>query len=51
MEKPANTQYPIHELLQRRWSNLAFSEKPIAKETLYSLPSLELGEMELRVKS
>jgi hypothetical protein len=26
MEKPAETQYPIHELLQRRWSPRAFVE-------------------------
>ncbi|WP_413171382.1 nitroreductase family protein [Anabaena azotica] len=37
MEKPANPQYPIHPLLQHRWSPLAFSNKPIATETICSL--------------
>ncbi|MEA5578542.1 nitroreductase family protein [Anabaena sp. UHCC 0451] len=37
MEKPANSQYPIHPLLKQRWSPLAFSNKPIAAETVYSL--------------
>ena len=27
MEKPAETQYPIHELLRRRWSPRAFSDR------------------------
>ncbi|QIR35596.1 nitroreductase family protein [Tolypothrix sp. PCC 7910] len=37
MEKLAPTQYPIHPLLEQRWSPLAFSDKPIEKETLHSL--------------
>ncbi len=37
MEKPANSQYPIHELLQRRWSLLAFSQQPVEKEKLCCL--------------
>jgi Nitroreductase len=37
MEKPAETQYPIHELLQRRWSPRAFSDKPVGHEHLCSL--------------
>ncbi|MDZ7958079.1 MAG: nitroreductase family protein [Aulosira sp. DedQUE10] len=37
MEKPASTEYPIHPLLEQRWSPLAFSEKHIEKETLSSL--------------
>ncbi|MBD2296173.1 nitroreductase family protein [Anabaena sphaerica FACHB-251] len=37
MEKPANSQYPIHPLLQQRWSPLAFSNKSITAETLCSL--------------
>lgn len=37
MEKPARTQYPIHKLLQDRWSPLAFSNKPITPETISSL--------------
>ncbi|MBW4630603.1 MAG: nitroreductase family protein [Iphinoe sp. HA4291-MV1] len=37
MEKPADTQFPIHDLLKRRWSPLAFSSQPVEKETLCSL--------------
>ncbi len=37
MEKPADTDYPIHDLLKRRWSPRAFSDKPVAPETLRSL--------------
>jgi nitroreductase len=37
MEKPANPEYPIHQLLQQRWSPLAFSNKPITPETISSL--------------
>ena len=37
MEKPAHTQYAIHELLRNRWSPRAFSEKPVSSETLGSL--------------
>ncbi len=37
MEKPADTQYPIHDLLQRRWSPRAFSEQPVEPEALRSL--------------
>jgi nitroreductase len=37
MEKPAETQYPIHELLQRRWSPRAFSDRPVSAEHLRSL--------------
>ncbi|RDH48758.1 nitroreductase, partial [Mastigocladus laminosus WC112] len=37
MEKPANSQYPIHQLLQKRWSPLAFSQQPVEKEKLCSL--------------
>lgn len=37
MEKPANTQYPIHELLRRRWSPVAFSERLVPREDLCSL--------------
>jgi len=32
MEKPAETQYPIHELLQRRWSPRAFSDQSVSQE-------------------
>lgn len=35
--KPAETQYPIHELIRDRWSPRAFSDRPVEKETLLSL--------------
>ena len=37
MEKPADTQHPIHDLLKRRWSPRAFSDQPIEAETLRML--------------
>jgi nitroreductase len=37
MEKPAETQYPIHELLQRRWSPRAFSDRSVSPEHIRSL--------------
>ena len=37
MEKPALNDYPILEPLRQRWSPLAFSPTPVAKETLLSL--------------
>jgi nitroreductase len=37
MEKPADTTYPIEDLLKRRWSPRAFSERPVAPETLLRL--------------
>jgi nitroreductase len=37
MEKPADAQHPIHDLLARRWSPRAFSDKPVAADTLRSL--------------
>ena len=37
MEKPAPTQYPIHELLRRRWSPRAFSDRQVGPATLRSL--------------
>ena len=37
MEKLAVTQYPIHDLLGRRWSPRAFSERPVEPEELRSL--------------
>lgn len=30
MEKPARTQFPVHDLVARRWSPRAFDERPIA---------------------
>jgi nitroreductase len=37
MEKPAPAQYPIHDLLSRRWSPRAFDPRPIEPEKLASL--------------
>ncbi|HXF91696.1 MAG TPA: nitroreductase family protein [Nitrospiraceae bacterium] len=37
MEKPADTAHPIHDLLKRRWSPRAFSDKPVEPETLCRL--------------
>ena len=37
MDKPADTQYPIHDLLRHRWSPRAFDDRPIEPEKLRSL--------------
>jgi nitroreductase len=37
MDKPAQTQFPIHDLLVRRWSPRAFDERPIEATALWSL--------------
>ncbi|TKB65050.1 MAG: nitroreductase [Nitrospira sp.] len=37
MEKPADSQYQIHDLLRRRWSPRAFDDRPIEPEKLRSL--------------
>ncbi len=37
MDKPADTQYPIHELLSRRWSPRAFAERSVEPEKIQSL--------------
>jgi nitroreductase len=37
MEKPADTQYPIHNLLRQRWSPRAFDDRSIEPEKLRSL--------------
>ena len=37
MEKPANTDYPIEEILRRRWSPRAFSDRMVETEKLQSL--------------
>ncbi len=37
MEKPAKTKYPVHELLRRRWSPVAFSDRRVDPETIGSL--------------
>jgi nitroreductase len=34
MNTTAHTTYPLHELLQRRWSPLAFSNRPVTPEQL-----------------
>jgi nitroreductase len=35
MDKSAVTQYPVLEVIRKRWSVRAFDEKPIAEETLH----------------
>ncbi|MEO8339154.1 MAG: nitroreductase family protein [Nitrospirota bacterium] len=37
MEKPADTQCPIHDVLRQRWSPRAFDDRPIEPEKLMSL--------------
>jgi nitroreductase len=37
MEKPAETTYPVHDLIRRRWSPLAFADRPVEPEKLQSL--------------
>ncbi|NWJ98973.1 MAG: nitroreductase family protein [Chloroflexi bacterium] len=37
MQKPADTQYAIHDLLKSRWSPRAFSSQPVKAEDLGSL--------------
>jgi nitroreductase len=37
MDKPAETAHPIHDLIRRRWSPLAFSERMVEPEKLQSL--------------
>lgn len=37
MEKPADTLYPIHDLLRQRWSSRAFDDRSIEPEKLRSL--------------
>ncbi len=37
MERPAETNHPIHELLRRRWSPRAFADQPVEREKLLSL--------------
>jgi nitroreductase len=37
MEKPAETQHPIHDLIRRRWSPRAFAARPVEPEHLLSL--------------
>jgi nitroreductase len=37
MHNPAKTDYPVHDLIQNRWSPRAFSDDPVSPETLRSL--------------
>lgn len=37
MDKAAQTQYPIHDLLRQRWSPLAFSNRMVEPEKLHSV--------------
>ena len=37
MEKPAQTQYPILDVLKRRWSPRAFSDRPVEEQKLRRL--------------
>ena len=37
MEKPAPTQYPVHELISRRWSPRAFADRAVTAATLCRL--------------
>jgi len=37
VEKPADAQYQIHDLIKRRWSPRAFSDRPVEPGTLRSL--------------
>ena len=37
MEKPADTQFPIHDLLSRRWSPRAFADRPVELEKIQRL--------------
>jgi nitroreductase len=37
MEKPATTEFPVHDLIRNRWSPRAFSDKPVPLDVLRSL--------------
>jgi nitroreductase len=37
MQKPAPSDFPVHQLIRERWSPRAFAEKPIPKDVLRSL--------------
>jgi nitroreductase len=37
MEKPAPTDYPVHELIAQRWSPRAFSDRPVEMRTILAL--------------
>lgn len=37
MEKPADTQHPVHDLIRRRWSPRAFADRPVEPDKLRSV--------------
>lgn len=37
MKRPADTTYPIHDLMRQRWSPVAFSDEPLTAEEVGSL--------------
>ncbi len=37
MEKPAPTNYPVHELIAQRWSPRAFSDRPVETRTILAV--------------
>jgi nitroreductase len=37
MQKPAPTEFPVHDLIRNRWSPRAFADKPVPAEVLRSL--------------
>ena len=37
MEKQANADYPIHELIAKRWSPCGFADRPVSRDDLLSL--------------
>src|SRR5437667_48899 len=37
MEKPAPSDFPVHELIRERWSPRAFADKPVPQDVLRSI--------------
>src|SRR5258707_12692274 len=37
MQKPAPSDFPVHELIRERWSPRAFAEKPVPQDVLRSI--------------
>src|SRR5437763_17131605 len=37
MQKPAPSDFPVHELIRERWSPRAFADKPVPQDALRSL--------------
>jgi len=37
MQKPADTNFPIHDLIRDRWSSVSFSDRPVETEKIGSL--------------